>query len=226
MLFRSAFFATCIALHVAKKAPGARRLLLGVKSANAYKSVGAALSTLHVLSHGGAWIADGRLRTGSIAHTRFRATVDAVRHTFVAAPMADALAAHRSTGIPEVVAGIPVPSVMATILRYAAPIIPLLLRRPFVRRMMERRMRKQVPPETVPHPDADHRSFVWAQASGEHGTSTAVLSLGEGYAFAAAAMVRASESLSSFDRFGTWTPGAAFGADFALGLEGVRRQDV
>ena len=74
--------------------------------------------------------------------------------------------------------------------------------------------------------EAAHRSFIWAQASSEHGTSAAVLSLGEGYAFAAAAMVRASELLSSFDKVGIWTPGAAFGADFATQIEGVRRYDA
>jgi short subunit dehydrogenase-like uncharacterized protein len=218
--------AESIALYMANKVPDARRLLLGVNSANGYKSVGAALSTLHVLGHGGAWIERGSLQSGAIAHTRFRATVDAVSHTFVAAPLAETLAVHRSTGIPEVVAGIPVPSIMATILRCVGPFIPMLLRRPRLRRFLERRMRKaQVAAPPLP-PEAAHRSFVWAQASGEHGTSAAVLSLGEGYAFAAAAMVRASERLSSFDQIGIWTPGAAFGADFATQIEGVRRYDA
>lgn len=215
-----------VALYVANKVRDTRRLLLGVSSANGYKSVGAALSTLHVLGHGGAWIERGSLRSGVIAHTRFRATVDAVSHTFVAAPMAETLAVHRSTGIPEVVAGIPVPSIAALLLRCAAPFIPMLLRRPRLRRFLERRLRKAQPVSPPAHPESAHRSFVWAQASGEHGTSAAVLSLGEGYAFAAAAMVRASELLSSFDGVGTWTPGAAFGADFATQIEGVRRYDV
>jgi short subunit dehydrogenase-like uncharacterized protein len=218
--------AESIAIHVAGKVRDAQRLLLGVRSVNAYKSVGAALSTLHVLSRGGAWIKGGSLQNGSMAHTRFRATVDSVRYTFVAAPLADALAAHRSTGIPEVVVGIPVPSFMAPILRGAAPLIHLLLRRGAVRRFLERRMRKAGPSSTEPQPTSGRRSFIWAQASGDHGTATAVLSLGEGYAFAATAMVRAAERLSSFDRAGTLTPGAAFGPDFVTELEGVQRQDV
>jgi short subunit dehydrogenase-like uncharacterized protein len=218
--------AECIAMYMAGKVPDARRLLLGVYSANGYKSLGAALSTLHVLGHGGAWIERGSLQSGTIAHTRFRATVDAVSHTFVAAPLAETLAIHRSTGIPEVVAGIPVPSIMATILRCIGPFIPMLLRRPRLRRFLERRMRK-AQASAAPMPvEAAHRSFIWAQASSEHGTSAAVLSLGEGYAFAASAMVRASEQLSSFDKVGIWTPGAAFGADFATQIEGVRRYDA
>jgi hypothetical protein len=87
-------------------------------------------------------------------------------------------------------------------------------------------MRKAQPVSAPVQPESAHRSFVWAQASGEEGIATAVLSLGEGYPFAAAAVVRASELLASFDRVGTWTPGAAFGADFATQIEGVRRYDA
>jgi saccharopine dehydrogenase (NAD+, L-lysine-forming) len=217
--------AESVAIHVARQARGARRLLLGVKLDNAYKSVAAAMSTLHVLGRGGAWVTDGRLRSGGIAHTRFHATVDGGRHTFIAAPLADVLAAHRSTGIREVIAGIPVPSVMAPILRYAAPLIQRLLGWPGLRRFLERRMRKQAPPAVAPT-TAGHRSFVWAQATGERGTSTAVLSIGEGYAFATAAIVRSAELLSSFDGAGAWTPASAFGPDFVLGLAGVQRRDL
>jgi hypothetical protein len=184
------------------------------------------MSTLDVLGSGGAWIEGGKLKRGAMAHTRFRATVDGARYTFVAAPLADALAAHRSTGIPEVVAGVPVPSLAAPILQLMAPLIHRLLRQPRVRQFIERRGRKTAPPSTESRSSPQHRSFVWAQASGLHGTSTTVLSLGEGYGFAAAAIVRASELLSSFDGVGTWTPGAAFGPDFVMALDGVRRQDL
>jgi short subunit dehydrogenase-like uncharacterized protein len=215
--------AESVAMHVARRARGARRLLLGVHSANAYKSAAAALSKLDVLGRGGAWIQDGELKLGPMAHARFRAIVDAARHTFVAAPLAEALAAHRCTGIRDVVAGVPVSALVAPILRLAAPLIHGLLRRPRVRRFLERRVRRPAP---AAQPAPAERSFVWAQASGAEGTTTAVLSLGEGYAFAASAMVRSSERLSSFDGIGTWTPGAAFGPDFVLELDCVRRQDL
>jgi len=217
--------AESLAIHVARRARGAHRLLLGVKLDNAYKSVGAALSTLHVLGRGGAWVSDGQLRSGGMAHMRFHATVDGGRHTFIAAPLADVLAAHRSTGIREVIAGIPVPSVMAPILRLAAPLLQRLLRRPGLRRFLERRVRKQEPPAAAPT-RTSHRSFVWAQAAGEQATSTAVLSIGEGYAFATASVVRSAELLSSFDGAGAWTPASAFGPDFVLGLDGVQRRDL
>jgi short subunit dehydrogenase-like uncharacterized protein len=216
--------AETVAMHVARQSRGARRLLLGVRDVNGYKSAGAAMSTLDVLGHGGAWIEHGSLRRGAMAHTSFRAIVDKARYTFVAAPRGEAFAAHRSTGIPEVIVGVPVPAFLAPILRLAAPLIHRLLRQPRVRRFMERRARNRGASSTKPRSDTS--SFVWAQASGDHGTSTAVLSLGEGYAFAAAAIVRASELLSSFDGVGTWTPGAAFGPDFVMELDGVRREDV
>jgi short subunit dehydrogenase-like uncharacterized protein len=185
------------------------------------------MSTLHVLGRGGAWVTEGQLRSGGMAHTRFHATVDGGRHTFIAAPLADVLAAHRSTGIPEVIAGIPVPAIMAPILRLASPLIQRLLGRPGVRRFLEKRMRKQAPPATASTPTTNgHHSFVWAQATGDHGPATAVLTIGEGYAFAASAIVRSAEALSGFDRAGAWTPASAFGPDFVLGLDGVHRQDL
>jgi hypothetical protein len=70
------------------------------------------------------------------------------------------------------------------------------------------------------------RSFVWAQADGERGARAAVLSLGEGYAFAAAAMVEVAERLATFDRVGVFTPGASFGPDLVLALPGVSRRDL
>jgi len=53
-----------------------------------------------------------------------------------------------------------------------------------------------------------------------------VLSIGEGYAFATASVVRSAELLSSFDGAGAWTPASAFGPDFVLGLDGVQRRDL
>lgn len=215
-----------VAMHVARKVPGARRLLLGVKLYTAYSSAAAGRSTLHVVGDGGAWVQDGTLRRGAIAHHRFHATVDGHRYTFAALPLADVLVAHRSTGIPEVIAGVPVPRIMGPILRGMSPLMLFLLRRRAVRGFLQRRMGKQGPAPAEPSAASGQRSFVWAQASGEHGTAAAVLSVGEGYAFAAAVMVRTGELLSSFDRAGALTPGAAFGPDFVTGLEDVQRHDV
>jgi short subunit dehydrogenase-like uncharacterized protein len=50
--------------------------------------------------------------------------------------------------------------------------------------------------------------------------------MGEGYQFAASALVHAAESLERCPEPGAFTPGSAFGADFVLELEGVSRRDL
>jgi short subunit dehydrogenase-like uncharacterized protein len=214
----------CLAAHVARRRPSAKRLRIGVAAENAQKSVGAALSTLDVLGAGGAWIEGGALVHGPIAHRRFRARVGAESRTFVAAPLAEALAAHRTTGIPEVIAGIPMPRLVAPLMRWFAPLLQGLARRPALRRRVMSRgpraeaaepARRRTPP----------RSVVWAEASDDDGSAASVLELGEGYAFAARAMVLAAGLLSERPLAGAYTPAAAFGADFVLQIEGVSRRD-
>ena len=53
-----------------------------------------------------------------------------------------------------------------------------------------------------------------------------MLETGEGYRAAAAATVRAVESLLDTPRIGALTPVQAFGADFALGVPGTRIQEL
>jgi short subunit dehydrogenase-like uncharacterized protein len=68
--------------------------------------------------------------------------------------------------------------------------------------------------------------MVWAQAADDEGSATAMLEMGEGYAFAAAAMVRVAKVLDERPLVGAFTPAAAFGPDFVLQIEGVSRRDL
>jgi hypothetical protein len=54
-----------------------------------------------------------RATAEGIAHRRFAANLGRLSRMFVAAPLAEALAAHRTTGIANVVAGIPMPRAAA-----------------------------------------------------------------------------------------------------------------
>ncbi len=213
----------CIAAHVARRRPGAKRLLIGVDARNAHRSAGAESSRLAVLGGGGAWVEDGALVRGAIAHCRFTATVGVRSRTFIAAPLAESLAAHRTTGIAQVVAGVPVPRAVAPFLRGLAPALKLLARQPAVERLASRRARQAQP---RPGPTTPLRSFVWAQASDDEGSAAGLLEMGEGYAFAAAAMVLAARQLDERPLAGAFTPAAAFGPDFVLRIEGVSRRDV
>jgi saccharopine dehydrogenase (NAD+, L-lysine-forming) len=215
----------CIAAHVAHRRPRAKSLLIGVDARNGHRSVGAALSRLEVLGAGGAWIEGGALTRGAIAHRRFGAGLGAHSQVFVAAPLAEALAAHRTTGIADVVAGIPVPRVVAPLMPWLAPLLQLLARRPALRRLVTHRGGGAEATESARR-QTSLRSAVWAQASDDEGSVTSVLEMGEGYAFAAAAMVLAARRVGEGAFAGAFTPAAALGADFVLQIEGVSRRDL
>ncbi len=218
----------CLAAHVARRYPRATRLRIGIDARNARRSTGAAVSTLDVLGGGGAWIESGRLVRGPLAHDRFRATLGEKSLTFAAAPLAEALAAFQTTGIANVVAGIPVPWLVAPVMRWLSPTLQALARRPAIRRFVANRGRgaaeaKENPLSREPMPV---RSRVWAHAADDEGGATSFLELGEGYAFAAEAIVLAAQAVEQTRLAGAFTPASAFGPDFVLRIQGVERRDL
>jgi saccharopine dehydrogenase (NAD+, L-lysine-forming) len=216
----------CIAAHVARRNPRATRLSIGIDARNARRSTGAAVSTLDVLGGGGAWLESGSLVRGALAHHQFRATLDGRSQTFIAAPLAEALAAHRTTGIANVVVGIPVPRFIAPVMRWLAPVLQVLARRPALRRFVARRGRSMAETKPPSQEQMQVRSRVWAQAADDEGSVSSVLELGEGYDFAAEAIVLAAQAVDQRPLAGAFTPAAAFGPDFVLQIHGVERRDL
>jgi hypothetical protein len=76
-----------------------------------------------------------------------------------------------------------------------------------------------------PSARAQRHSWVWAEARAGSACRAAVLDMGEGYRFAAQAMVRAAERIDGLPA-GAFTPGSAYGPDFVLALDGVVRRDI
>ena len=78
----------------------------------------------------------------------------------------------------------------------------------------------EAPGTEAPGPQT-YRSFGWARATGPDGTiAQAWLQTGASYVFTAAASIRAVEEALSRSLCGAFSPAAAFGADFALTVEG------
>ena len=80
----------------------------------------------------------------------------------------------------------------------------------------------------TPQPESQvsgqHTSYAWARATNQSGQQAeAWLELGEGYQFTAASSVQAVERMLRERPSGALTPAQAFGADFVLAIEGVRR---
>jgi short subunit dehydrogenase-like uncharacterized protein len=206
--------------YVADRLPGATTLELAVKADNQQASQGATKSRLGVLASGGRVYRDGRLvpyRLGKgLKALRFPdGTLD-----ILPVPSGDLEAAYRATGIANITAFIP-------FRRSAALLLPLiqfgLSIRPIRGRLeaaLDRRGTRQ--PES--QVGMQRTSYAWARATNQNGQQTeAWLELGEGYHFTAASSVQAVEYVLRDHQSGALTPAQAFGADFVLNIEGVRR---
>jgi len=189
---------------------------------NEERSRAATQSVGHALVAGGLEVHDGELRRRAVAFSTWRRhTSPGSTTTFAAMPLAEVVAAHRSTGVPNIVAGISMSRPAAALIRATAPLAGRVLMR-----MAGGRTRKA---DTRPSSSttATLRSRVWAEVRNDDGQSAAaMLETGEGYRAAAAVAVRAVESLLRIPRVGALTPVQAFGPDFVLNVAGTHIQEL
>jgi saccharopine dehydrogenase (NAD+, L-lysine-forming) len=214
-------FAECLAAQVARRLPAATWLRLSLATQNDGHSRAATLSEAAVITGGGRDVFKGALRRRAMAAPTWRLPgVDGSGMTFAAAPLAELVAVHRSTGIPNIVAGIRMSRVAAALVRLTGPWLGKLLAR-------QARLSSKVEPVSSDGATTTFRSRVWAEAGDATGKrAAAVLETGEGYRAAAEAAVRALELHLQEPRIGALTPVQAFGADFALLVPGTRVQKL
>jgi short subunit dehydrogenase-like uncharacterized protein len=215
-------FAECLAAQVALRLPDATWLRLSLATQTAGRSRGATLSVAAALAAGGRDISDGTLRTRAIASSTWLApNTDSSRMRFAAAPLAELLAVQRSTGIPNIVAGIPLSRAAAGFMRVAGPMLGKLLAWQAARTSSKTERGPSAAAVT------GLRSRVWAEAGNSAGRRVAaMLETGEGYRAASAAAVRALELQQREPRVGALTPVQAFGPEFALLVPGTRIEEI
>jgi short subunit dehydrogenase-like uncharacterized protein len=215
-------FAECLAARVALRLPDATWLRLSLATQTAGRSRGATQSVAAALAAGGRDISEGTLRTCAIASSTWLApNADSRRMRFAAAPLAELLAVQRSTGIPNIVAGIPLSRGAAAFMRVAGTGLGKVL--------AWQAARASGKTERVQSAAAiaGLRSRVWAEAGNTAGRRVAaVLETGEGYRAASAAAVRALELQQREPRIGALTPVQAFGPEFALLVPGTRIEEI
>jgi short subunit dehydrogenase-like uncharacterized protein len=215
-------FAECLAAQVAQRLPDATWLRLSLATQTHGSSRGARRSRADALIAGGREIHEGTMRKRALGFSTWRApSTDGRAMSFAAAPLAEIQAAHRSTGIPNVVAGIPVPRAAAVVLRVAGPLLGRILS------WEAARASKAPEPSQSAEAISRLRSRVWAEAGNANGERAAgMLETGEGYRAAAVAAVRALELQLEAPRVGALTPVQAFGANLALLVPGTRVQEL
>jgi short subunit dehydrogenase-like uncharacterized protein len=214
-------FGECLAAQLARRLPHATSLRLSLATTTAGRSRAATLTIAGALADGGLEVRDGQLRNRPIAFATWLGPDPQHAATrFAAMPMAEVVAAHCSTNIPNIVAGIPMSRAAAVVVRMTAPWLGKVLGRVAPRQSTQ----TGVPPS--PSAIAAMRSRIWAEARNDRGSAAAMLETGEGYRAAAAAAVRAVELLLQTPRVGALTPVQAFGPDFVFDLAGTRIQEL
>ena len=213
-----------LALHVAGRAPGARKLRLGLDTYVGHHSAGASRSTIAGLKRGSYEIAEGRIRRTVIADRPWTIDLDGESFLFAGAPLAEAWAAALSSGVAQVRVGIRTRRALIPVFRMAA----LAARIGAVERFMARRATSEPSGEGEGGVAAGRRSTLIAEAWGENGAqaASALVIRREGYAVSAEIAVSAAQATVASSLSGFHTPGSAFGADFILGVRGVDRRDL
>ncbi|MGZ3459332.1 MAG: saccharopine dehydrogenase family protein [Archangium sp.] len=215
----------CLALHVARKVPGAHELDLAIASSS-QASAGTTRSMLEALPQGGFVRRGGHLRPWPMGKGVRRVRFSDKERTAVPIPWGDLVTAWHSTGIPNITTYMAQPAAMARALRLAAPVLQKLASVEAVREQLAKLIEAHVRGPSEAQREKG-RSHVWAEARAPDGRrAEAWLETPEAYAFTARSTVRAVEEVLAGERHGAFTPAQAFGADFVLSIEGVRRLDL
>jgi short subunit dehydrogenase-like uncharacterized protein len=206
--------------YVADQLPDTTTLELAVKADNQQASQGAAKSRLEALAGGGHVYRDGRLVPFRLGRGLKTLIFPDGTFDFLPVPSGDLEAAFRATGIANITAFTPFRRSAALLLPVAQVGLSIRPLRGWIEAAIEKRGTRQHESQA----SGERTSYAWARAmnpSGQH--VEAWLALGEGYHFTAASSVRAVERVLRDHPLGALTPAQAFGADFPLTIEGVRR---
>lgn len=222
----------CLIRYVADQLPGADRLevvvdALGTGDGAASISAGTAKSMLELVPA----LGNVARRDGRLVRIPFGAGARRFRFPYgerlaMPAPWGDVEMAYHTTGIPNITAYLAFPPALVGLFALTGPVAGLLLKPAGVRRLLGRAVDRLMTGPSEAARDQG-RSWVYARVSradGQH--AEAWLETVEGYRFTAEAGVRAVERVLDGNMRGALTPAQAFGADFALEIDGTRRYDA
>ena len=211
----------CLVRFVAEQVPDVAAIQCAIHIASTQGSAGAAETGLTLLEGGGKVIRGGRLTPYRLGRGARRLRFADGERIVTPTPLGDLIAAAETTGAADVTAYSSALPTGAT-----GAILPLVRRllwiAPLRRQLLT--MTSQGDAASAAPQAPEPRSQAWAWARGRSGAiAEAWLDMGDGYRFTAASSVLAMQRLLAGGLSGALTPAAAFGADFALTVPGVRR---
>lgn len=217
----------CVAAMLKRELPGATHLKLAFRARHGGLSPGTTKTMLEGLPEGGKVRRDGQIVSVPVAWKVESIPFTAERsETAVTIPWGDVSTAFWSTGIPNIETYLGASD--NQIKRMQLPgWLHWLLTRTSVQGFLKGQIGKRV---KGPSPQARARDemYVYGEASDAAGNKVALrLRTPEGYTFTADAAVTAMQKVvEGAVEPGAYTPSRAFGADFVLGLEGVKLERV
>jgi len=216
----------CLALHLKQRLPSATHLALAFHSRGPGGSPPGSVNTLveTIIPSGFKLRRDGRLE--SIPRRLKTRPIDfgsgPVEATLF--PWADAFTAYYSTGIPNIENYVVIPAEVRQLLSVVLRLKPLF-RLKFVRRFM----RSMIKAGSTADSRSRTRMNVWGEAADDEGRAVVSRLYGpEGGVVwtSLAALAVVEQVLQGNFLLGFQTPALAYGADFVLGIEGVRLEDL
>lgn len=213
----------CLAAALADRLPSADELALGIAGTGS-PSRGTALTMVENVGEGGIVRRNGRLIRVPAAYRTREIDFGRGPTTTVTIPWGDVVTAYHSTGIEnvEVYAAASEPAIRAA---KASDSLDWLVGSRPVRGALERIVESR-----VDGPDeeelAEGGAVVWGEVTDGERTASGRVRTPNPYALTAESAVVAAERVLDGAPRGFRTPSTAFGADFALDLEGVEREFV
>ncbi len=216
----------CLAAHLKQRLPSASALTLAIGMSGGGISRGTLLTTIEGLPGKGIVRRDGKL----VQVTLFDKTreVDFGRgpRTAINIPWGDVSTAYYSTGIPNIEDYIALPKSVIRMARLARPLIGITSI-PVVQRLF-----RWAAVRSRPGPTAEVRGHsrcrIWGEVKDNQGRSVITrMETPDGYTLTAETALAGVERVLSGDfKPGFQTPSLAYGADFILDFEGVKREDI
>lgn len=189
----------------------------------AVPSPGTLITMLERLPEGMVVRKDGRLAPVRLGQGSRRIVFNDHERPVLPTPQADLVTAHRSTGIPDIVTYLAVPSGSTPLLKFLAPWAQKLTSVPRIQQLLQNFVQRY-----VRGPDAEARrttrAHTWVRIINAAGDEVEVwMETKEAYQFTAHTVVRAAERVLADELKGLLTPAQAFGPDFPLEIPGTDR---
>ena len=218
----------CLAAHLKRRLPSATRLALAFAvKGPARVSRGTAKSAIGMAPTGCAIRREGRLVTVPFGSKTRRVDFGNGSQTVTIFPWGDVFTAYYSTGIPNIEDYFAVPRSTARLMAGAQLLQPAL-RIGAVRGLLKRLIERG-PAGPTAEQRAATRTFLWGEVTDDQGKRAIARLFGPepGYTWTPITMLQVVRRvLDGHAPPGYQTPAKAYGPDFVLETEGVRREDV